>query len=261
MSKKSEEKDNYFKTGIQGLDSLFEYGIPFGKSVLIEGSPGTGKTIFCLQLGYNLCKQGRRVLYMSFEESEDNLREHMQDFGWDPFEMEEKGLLRIKRFSAIDIARSVEALLSEAKKELLIATEAIIFPRDFDPEVVLIDSLTSISSAFSGEVYRFRIYMEQLFRYLENKKIGSFLIKENPMPTHIGLAAYSDQHGTISFLADGIVCFYNVVYPGGKRGNAMEIIKMRGASFKKIMVKTEIISKKGMVVYSNQELKGQYQLT
>lgn len=260
MPSRSEIKEKYFKTNIPGLDSLFQYGIPVGKAVLIEGSPGTGKTIFCLQLAYNMCKQGKRVLYMSFEESEKSLREHMKDFGWNSTEIEEIGLFRIKRFSAIDIARSVEALLSEAKKELLIATEAIIFPRDFDPEVVLIDSLTSISSAFSGEVYRFRIYMEQLFRYLESKNITSFLIKENPMPTHIGIVSMSDPHGTISFLADGIICFYNVVYPGGKRGNTMEILKMRGASFKKITVKTEITSQ-GMVIYPNQVLKGEYVLT
>ena len=255
------EKDKFIKTGISGIDAIIEKGIPTGKSLLIEGSPGTGKTIFCLNISYNLCRLGRKVLYMSFEESEKSLREHMGDFGWNAAEMEEKGLLRIKRFSAIDIARSVEALLSEAKKELLIATEAIIFPRDFDPDVVIIDSLTSISSAFSGETYRFRIYMEQLFRYLETKSITSFLIKENPQPTHIGLAGVSDYHGTISFLSDGIICFYNVVYPGGKRGSAIEILKLRGSSFKKSTVKTEVVPKKGFMVYSNQELKGKYTLT
>ncbi|MCH8003208.1 MAG: AAA family ATPase [Nanoarchaeota archaeon] len=254
------KKDKYLKTGIAGFDILFEHGIPKGKAILIEGSAGTGKTIFCLQTAYNTCRMGKKVLYMSFEESEDSLIEHMEDFGWNAIEMQKRGLLRITRFSAIDIARSVEALLSEAKKELLITTETVLFPHDFDPEVIVIDSLTAIASAFSGEDYRFRIYIEQLFRYLEKKKITSYLIKETPAPTHIG-GVYKDEHGPIAFLADGIICIYNVVYTGGKRGGAIEILKMRGESFKKITVKIEIKSKSGLIVYPNQELKGNYVLT
>jgi len=259
QKKKFSKKGEFLKTGILGFDKLFDHGIPKGKTVLIEGSPGTGKTIFCLQTAYNTCKKGKKVLYMSFEESEDSLVEHMVEFGWDAVEMQKKGFLRIKRFSAIDIARSVEALLSEAKKELLISTEPILFPRDFDPEVIIIDSLTSIASAFSGEEYRFRIYMEQLFRHLEKKNISSYLIKETPVPTHIG-SGTGDEHGAISFLSDGIICIYNVVYPGGRRGLAIEILKMRGESFKKITVKIEIKPKKGIVVYPNQELRGKYKL-
>ena len=94
----------------------------------------------------------------------------MASFGGNVEEFEKKGLLYIKRFNALDIARSVEALLSEAKKELLIEVQPVLIPTDFKPDVVLVDSLTSISSAFSGEESRFRIYMEQLFRYLEKKR-------------------------------------------------------------------------------------------
>jgi len=36
---------------------------------------------------------------------------------------------------------------------------------------------------------------------------------------------------------------------------------MRGESFKKITVKMEIKSKKGIIVYPNQELNGDYKLT
>jgi circadian clock protein KaiC len=255
-------KEEYIKTGISGFDKLFEHGIPYGSSVLIEGSPGTGKTIFCLQVGFNACKQGKRVLYMSFEEKEDRLRKHMKEFGWDAEEMEKKGLLRIKRFSAIDIARSVEALLSEAKRELLIPIEPVLIPKDFTPDVVLVDSLTSIASAFTGEEARFRIYMEQLFRYLEKKDMSSFLIKETARPTHTGAGTLLvEHHGAVSFLADGIICMYNVVYPGGTRGAALEVLKLRGENFKKVMAKMEIKSKKGILVYPDQKLSGKYDLT
>ncbi|MGH7829412.1 MAG: RAD55 family ATPase, partial [Candidatus Binatia bacterium] len=36
-------------TGIPGLDPLIEGGFPAGKSYLITGESGTGKSIFCMQ--------------------------------------------------------------------------------------------------------------------------------------------------------------------------------------------------------------------
>lgn len=122
--------------------------------------------MLCLQLAHNYAEKGMKTLYMSFEEPEERLIEHIEvGLGCNVTSLIKKDMLRIKRFSALDIARSVEALLTEAKKELLIDVHPILIPQDFAPEVVIFDSLTSISSAFSGEKYRFRIYMEQLFRY------------------------------------------------------------------------------------------------
>jgi len=248
------------KTFIPGFDALFDNGIPESSSLLIEGGPGSGKTIFALQLANNMCERGKKVLYMSFEEPEERLKEHMRDFGWDPDKFEKKDLLRIKRFSALDIARSVEALLSEAKKELLIGIEPVLFPHDFAPDFVMVDSLTSIASAFSGEESRFRIYMEQLFRYLERSDITSFLIRETSNPTHIG-STFVERSEAVSFLSDGIIVLYNVVYSGGKRGCAVEILKMRGEGFRKQIVKMEVKSGKGIVIYPNNTLKGTYALT
>ncbi|MFW6233331.1 MAG: RAD55 family ATPase [Nanoarchaeota archaeon] len=246
----------YLKTGISGFDSLFDKGkgIPSGASVLVEGGPGSGKTIFCLTTLANLCKKGKRGLYMSFEEPESELIHHMEDFGWPARDYIKKGLLRIKRFDAIDVSRSIEALLSAAKKELLIDVDPVFFPEDFKPDFIVIDSLTSIASAFSGEESRFRIYMEQLFRYLEKNNITNFLIREVSAPSHIG-STYKEQGEAVSFLSDGIIIIYNVAYDSGKRESAMELLKMRGVGFKKRLVKFEIRSKGGFKVYNNKVLK------
>jgi circadian clock protein KaiC len=254
-SKKPEKKE-FLRTGIPGFDSLFprQGGIPSGAAVLIEGGPGSGKTIFCLHTMHNLCKQGKKCLYMSFEEPEEKLIEHMENFGWPAGEYVKKGLLKVRRFDAIDVSRSIEALLSAAKKELLIEVNPVFFPTDFDPEFVTIDSLTSIASAFSGEDNRFRIYMEQLFRYLENRKITNFLIREVSSPSHVG-GNFQEEGAAVSFLSDGIVVIYNVIYDTGKRGAAIEVLKMRGVEFEKKMVEFKIIDKKGMVITPNKVLK------
>lgn len=245
-----EGQKDAFKTGVEGLDKLIPTGIPRGSSVLVEGGPGCGKTLLCLQMSINACKLGEKVLFMSFEEPEGKLREHMREFGWDVDKFEKEGLFRLKRFNALDIARSVEALLSGAKKELLIDVHPMLFPKDFEPNVVFIDSLTSISTAFSGEESRFRIYMEQLFRYLEAKNITSFLISEAPRPAHTG-GNYSEKGEAVSFLSDGIIVLYNVLYGDGRRGRAIEVFKMRGENIKREIVLMDIRPKDGIIVFPN----------
>jgi circadian clock protein KaiC len=265
-SRKSKEKnfDDYgkrFRTGIKGLDNLFHKGIPNGSAVLVEGGPGSGKTNICLQICKNKCLEGKKVLFMSFEEKEERLRAHMKAFGWDPTESEKKGFLYLKRFNALDIARSVEALLSEAKRELLIDIQPVLIPKEFKPDIIFIDSLSSIASAFSGEESRFRIYMEQLFRYLESNNITSFLIREVSNPSHTG-NTFKEQGEAVSFLSDGIIIIYNVFYPeSGKRERAIEILKMRGDDIDRRIVKLEMINKKGVIVDSTKQIKGKYKLT
>lgn len=253
-----ERKQEFLRTGIQGFDSLLNPGVPCGTSNLVEGGPGSGKTIFCLNVGINACKQGKKVLYMSFEEPEYRLRNHLKNFGFNAEEYEKKGLLYLKRFNALDIARSVEALLSEAKKELLIDVQPVLIPPEFKPDVVLIDSLSSIASAFAGEENRFRIYMEQLFRYLEGHEITSFLIRETANPTHIG-ATFIEKGEAVSFLSDGIIAIYNVLYEDSTRGRALEIIKMRGTDIVRQIVECSV-GKNGFNVYPAKIIKGNYRL-
>lgn len=266
MKKEVYRKRKNVFTGIKGFDELFNpgYGIPEGASVLVEGGPGSGKTIFCLNTIQNLCSKGKKCLYMSFEEPADRLITHMESFGWPAIEYVKKGLLRIERFDALDVSRSIEALLSAAKKELLIDINPVFFPKDFEPEFVAIDSLTSISSAFSGEESRFRIYMEQLFRHLEKHRITNFLIREVSSPSHLGMGIITEG-GAVSFLSDGIIIIYNVIKKKGHRDSAIEILKMRGASFKRRIVKMEIKSKGGVHVYPEKVLssfaEGEFKLT
>mgnify|MGYP001567157574 CR=1 FL=1 len=253
--KKIEKKAEFVRTGISGFDSLFKQGIPSGSSVLVEGGPGSGKTLFLLNIAKAMCAEGKKILYMSFEEPEYRLRAHLKNFGVDAETYEKKGLLYIKRFNALDIARSVEALLSEAKKELLIEVQPVLIPTNFNPDIVLIDSLTSIGSAFSGEESRFRIYMEQLFRYLEGHKITSFLIRETANPTHIG-GTFIEKGEAVSFLSDGIIALYNVFYKSGYRGRAVEIVKMRGVEINRKIVGFDIVPGKGIVVHPERMIKG-----
>lgn len=61
-------------TGIGELDRLLGGGMVSGSVVLIGGEPGVGKSTLLLQVAYNLAQTGKRVLYVSGEESSDQIR-------------------------------------------------------------------------------------------------------------------------------------------------------------------------------------------
>lgn len=72
------------KSGIKGLDNLVGGGILEGHSVLVCGSPGTGKTIFGLQFLYNGIKeQKENGLFVSVEDKTEKLKFYANEFGWD----------------------------------------------------------------------------------------------------------------------------------------------------------------------------------
>ena len=75
---KEKKKDEVLKTSISGLDDLFsEGGVPKGNSVLVAGGPGTGKSILCRQICYNLVSKGKKCMYVSFEESKERIEKSM----------------------------------------------------------------------------------------------------------------------------------------------------------------------------------------
>jgi KaiC/GvpD/RAD55 family RecA-like ATPase len=238
---------NFVMTGVEGFDELLEEGVPKGSAVLVAGGAGSGKTIFSLQTLAHQANEGKKCLYMSFEEREERLVEHMEDFGWNPKEMIKKGNLKIQRINPFDITRNVDAMLAKQKGELLIEIDPVIIPKDFKPDFIALDSLTAIASAFTGKEENYRIYIEQLFRFFEKIGATSLLITETEQIPKI-----FSKTGVEEFLADAVVVFYNLKH-GNVRENAIEILKLRGAGHQKKIVAMQITGK-GIVVYPEQEV-------
>jgi len=250
---KEGNSSEWVKTGIPGMDELFEKGIPKGISTLIAGGAGSGKTIMCLQILHNAAMKGEKGIYISLEESEDRLRKHMDDFGWKAEELEKKGLIKIQRFKPFAISRQVEALLSKERGELKMNLSQLgdLIPKSFKPKWVIIDSLTALSSAFKDDEMSYRIYVEQLFRYLEGLGANSFLISETDQ-----IPIIFSKTGVEEFLADGVIVLYNI-RNRNVRENAIEVLKLRGAKHEKKIVAMQITDK-GIVVYPDQEVYSEF---
>ncbi|MBN1941074.1 MAG: ATPase [Candidatus Diapherotrites archaeon] len=84
------------KTGINGLDELIEGGFPAGRSTLISGGCGTGKTIFCMQYIYQGAKKYNEPgVYVTLDERPDLIREDVLRFGWDIKKLEDQEKIQI----------------------------------------------------------------------------------------------------------------------------------------------------------------------
>lgn len=240
--------DRFLKTHVPGLDALLVDGIPKGASVIICGGTGSGKTILNLQIMAMACRTGKRCLYLTLEESEARLIDHMMDFGWDAKRYIKEGKLRFLRLNPFDIMRSVDALLAKEKGELLIDIKPVILPKDFVPEMIFVDSLTAISAAFIGRRDTYRIYIEKLFRYFEELKATTFLITETEqIPTQ-----YSPT-GTEEFLADGVIILYSI-QRHNVRERAIEVLKMRGLAHQQKIVSMRIIKGIGIKIFPEKEV-------
>jgi len=248
----SAAKKGYIYTGVPGFDDLLDNGIPKNASVLVAGGAGSGKTIFCLQTLFHHLAEGKKCIMMSFEESEEKLISHMEQFGWNPKKYIKKGQFYVKRFNPFEITRSVDALLMQAKGELMIKVDPLILPKGFKPDFIVVDSLTAIASAFTAKDESYRIYIEQLFRFFENINATALLITETEQVPKI-----FSTTGVEEFLADGVVIIYNIKH-GNIRERAIEILKLRGASHQNKIVAMSI-GEKGVTVYPEQEVFGEIQ--
>src|SRR5262245_47807156 len=84
------------ETGVPGLDTLTLGGIPEGRSSLITGKSGTGKTVMGLQIACNFVRQGIATIIVAVEESPEDL----QDTG----DMLNLGTSRLARQGALHFA-------------------------------------------------------------------------------------------------------------------------------------------------------------
>jgi len=245
-----EKKEKVLKTNINGFDDLFaEKGIPSGSSVLVAGGPGTGKSTLCRQICYNLVSKGKKCMYVSFEESKERIMKSMEKFGWNVESYVNNGDLIIQKINPLDILRMKFGSIggSGSATELSYKIKPLVIPKDFQPEIIAVDSLSAIIAASITKDKNYRVYLQQLFSFFEETGATSLLITEtDPIPTR-----YSDT-GIEEFLADGIIVLYNIKEKDTRK-NAIEILKMRNCKHEKKIVLMEI-NEKGIKIFPEKNI-------
>jgi circadian clock protein KaiC len=70
-------------SGLPGLDALIGGGIPIADATLVLGPSGVGKTLGCLNYLAEGLKRGEQCLYVTFQDTTDQLTGMAGEFGWD----------------------------------------------------------------------------------------------------------------------------------------------------------------------------------
>lgn len=205
------------RTGIGGLDSSIE-GFPAGRTVLLTGEPGTGKTIFALQFASNACRQGLHTVFLITEETEKDLLAQADSVGLDAREHMESGLLEFVDFFGPRTANIEDAMKLKVRTKRNFLEIISEIPEDLSGKVLVVDNL----GAFTGnlDLTEYRDRLDLLIHYLADKEITTLLVLD---------AATSDGYRDLSFYATyGAIRLVRRENPyTGERERRMDIVKMR----------------------------------
>ena len=141
-------------TGIAEIDRVLGGGIVGGSAILIGGEPGIGKSTLMLQVMKNLAENGHRVLYVSGEESAQQIK------------------LRSNRIGA---TTKDLLLLVEVALERILAQIKLV-----EPAIVVIDSIQTVYSSdlmsAPGSVGQVREASSRLILFSKKNGIPVFLV-------------------------------------------------------------------------------------
>ena len=90
-------------TGIKGLDEVTGGGLPQGRSTLVCGSAGSGKTVLGMEfLVRGATEYDEPGVFISFEETEEALFKNFQPLGFDLRALAERKKIESKRLEVLE---------------------------------------------------------------------------------------------------------------------------------------------------------------
>ena len=195
-------------SGIDGLDAMMGgKGFFRGTSILVSGTPGTGKSSVSAHFVNAACERGERCLYFAFEESQNQILRNMTSIGLDLARWIKKGLLRFH--SDRPSAHGLEMHLITLFKRI----------RQFKPNVVVIDPVTNFIQL--GNESEVKAMLTRLVDYLKNHGITA-------MFTSLTSGGdLEDSMTGVSSLMDTWILLRSQD-TGGMRDHGMYILKSRG---------------------------------
>ena len=118
-----------------GFAQRFGEEIPEGTLIFIEGKEGTGKSILCQRFSFSFLKHGSTCSYVSSQYTIKSFLRQTASVGYDVRNYLMKGKL---------LFISTEVMLAETKPKNTFLEGLITCKKLFDPEVIFIDSLSTL---------------------------------------------------------------------------------------------------------------------
>lgn len=196
-------------TGLPGLDDMLGGGFFKGSSVLLSGTPGSGKTSLACTFVNAACARGERCLYFPFEESPDQIMRNMRSIGmslsrWDD------SLLRFH--AARPQAHGLETHLAIMHREI----------DAFGPTNVVVDPVTNLTQVSTIEDAR--AMLARLIDLLKSRGITAVFTSltasaEQAEQTEVGVSSMMDTW----ILLRNLEC-------NGERNRGLYVLKSRGTA-------------------------------
>ncbi len=202
-------------SGVSGLDSLVEGGLPAGRLYVLSGPPGSGKTTLSTQFLVEGARQGESGLFVSMHESREDIVEDMSGYGFG-FDR----AIDTDRLTFVDVFSSEGKRLFQPPGKHRDASSLVNrltgFIESNDIERVVLDS-TMLLEYFLSDAESDTI---QFLTSLKRTDATVVLISEMTDPS-----AYADEH----YLAHGVVFLHNFLEDGGMQ-RGVQVLKMRGTA-------------------------------
>jgi len=233
-------------TGVNGLDEMLGGGIPEGRSILVCGGPGSGKTIFGIQYLYDgITQHKENGLFVSLDESETHIKEDMAEFGWSLGKLEKKKQLALVDASPI---RTVPGKVKVGKTwigkrdfSMLSLLEAIKRKsRETKAKRIVVDPITTLMIQYPDLSER-RNALIDLLEVITN--LGT----TNLITTELKATTLERVVRAEEFLSHGVIIFH-VFHENREFVRGIHIEKMRGIAHDQQM-RPYRISDKGIIVY------------
>ncbi|HXD19542.1 MAG TPA: circadian clock protein KaiC [Vicinamibacterales bacterium] len=165
-------------TGIDGFDEITGGGLPQGRPTLVCGGPGCGKTLFALQFLVHGAAHGESGVFVTFEETEEDLLKNAASLGYDV-----PGLIERKRL-ALEYIRVERSEIEETGEYDL---EGLFIRLDHALRTVRARriALDTIESLFAGlsNAGVLRAELRRLFAWLKERGITAVITGERGTDT------------------------------------------------------------------------------
>ena len=218
------------KTGIKDLDDVIG-GFYEGQIILVEGTPGTGKTLFVARLAYEALRRGESVTWISTIERLSEFMEFMGSIGLDFREYAAKGL-----FEFIE-------LMSISKEEAGANLASIVIDsiKTYNAKLIVLDTIDPFISTLSSL---------ELFTIVRSL-IKDAILRSGSLFTviHELRKREEEDHSMLRAWADAVLRF-NLEVPGmGAPRRFLEILKIRGRPIGRVVYEVDIFPDKGIEIY------------
>jgi circadian clock protein KaiC len=224
-------------TGVPELDHLIEGGLRAGKTYLVVGEPGTGKTVFGLQFLVSGLMEKEKGLYVTIDEKPADVIEQAASLGWDltPF-------IESREFLILDASAYFNSRANEGAN------------KGVDVERVVTDLRNYITRMGAARVVidpvgPLLLSRDTTSRALDQARMLFYGLQAN-MPTTNLLTTYSVErngHGIEEYLVSGTFVL-NMELVQGRYVRKLSIEKMRSTALEPAQYVFKIIQDRGIVL-------------